>query len=463
MSSVKGWRFLRAATGPMLFTAFASMAAAVCVILAYMLENPIPEKILAWVIAAVTGLTGFELLAGLVGSAFVPRIPGIEILPPYHSRGLDIITSPGEILKTVADAVDYQFGFRVSETWFYAFIQKAIIPLLVFWALTLYAFTCVVIIGADEQAILERFGRPIATLDSGLHFKYPYPIDIAYRYPAKSVQTITIGFDEELENQPAITWTEKHYKKEDLFMVATREPGGEAIPRDDTGAAKYTPVSFMAAAVKLHYRITDLHKYAYEKSNPKDYITDIAYREVVKFMGSIDIFDLLQERRLELAEDLRGKIQNVLRDADIGVDVFYLGFEGAHPPVEVGEAFESVLGAQEQAHATVHRATAYAKETGFKAGAEAHRILQEAGAYAYGRKKTSEAEAAMFLMQKKAYEVAPGVYRNRKLMEAFEKGLKNRRKYVVPPGAKMKSNVIFDLKDKLEFRLEDIELEGDKR
>jgi HflK protein len=447
----------------MLFTAFAAMAAAVCIVVAYMLENVIAEKILAWVVAAVTGLAGLELLLGLIASAFVPRIPGVEILPPYHSRGLDIITSPGEILKTVADAVDYQFGFRVSETWFYAFVQKAIVPLVLFWAVALYAFTCVVTIGPDEQAILERFGEPIETLDSGIHFKYPWPVDIAYRYPAKSVQTITIGFGEEVEKQPAITWTEKHYKDEDLFMVATREAGGEPIPRDDRGEAAYTPVSFISAAVRLHYRVTDLYKYAYEKSNPDDYITDISYREVVKFMGSIDIFDLLQERRLELAEDLRKKIQGVLDDADIGVDVFYLGFEGAHPPVEVGEAFESVIGAEEQAHAYVRGAEAYAKKTGHQANAEAHRILQEADAYAYARNTESEAEAQMFLKRMEAYKLSPRVYMNRKLMEAFEKGLKERRKYVVPAGTKMKSNVIFDLKDKLEFRLEDIELEGDKR
>lgn len=456
MTSVTGWRLLRGGSSAMLFSAFGCFLISVTLILNY-LGVPYLEKIAAWVIAVMTGVTGIELIFSMIAGIFVPRVPGAEVVPPYYSRMLDMITSPRDILKSVADIVDYQFGFRVSETWFYGFLEKAIMPLLLFWALVLYAFTCVVIVGPEEQAVLERFGRPFpGVLDSGLHWKLPWPIDIVYGFPAKSVQAMTIGTKEEIEDQPAITWTEKHYKEEDNFLVAARE----AVPAgmDREGKPKYTPVSLVTAEVRLHYRVRDLHSFLYVKSNPEDFIRDIAYREIVKFLVSIDIFDLLKEKRLDLAEELRVKVQDVIDEGNIGVEVFYLGFVNSHPPVEVGEAYESVIKALEEKHGAVLRAEAYAKEKLHKAAAEAIEIKEKAKGYRTQRTTVSEAEAESFLMRMEPYRISPAVYSIRKQMTALEEGTEKIRKYIIPPGSKIGSNKIFNLEDKLQFGVEDIEL-----
>lgn len=454
MTSVAGWRLLRAGSSAMLFAAFASLVTSVTVILGY-LGVPAVEKAVAWVIGGIIGLTGLDLILSMIGNLFVPRSPGAEILPPYHSRLLDIITSPGDILKTVADMVDYQFGFRVSETWFYGFLEKAIIPLVVFWILTLYAFTCVVVVGTEEQAVLERFGRPYPeVLDSGLHFKLPWPVDIAHKFPAKAVQTITIGYKDEIEGQPAITWTEEHYREEDIFLVATREQGRRSGGEDGT---EYVPVSFVTAAIKIHYRVTDLHRYLYRKANPVDFMTDIAYREVVKFLGSIDIQDLLMEKRLILADKLKGNIQKVLGDAGTGVEVFYLGFESAHPPVETGEAYESIMKALEEKHTSVLRAETYTNEVIHKALADAYTLNEEAKAYKYRRTKISEADAERFLMRMKPYNISPSVFKMRKSMDTLESAVRNIRKYIRSSG--IRTTTILNLEDKLEFGVGDIDLE----
>ncbi|GAG45597.1 unnamed protein product, partial [marine sediment metagenome] len=186
MTAVTGWRLLRAGSSVTLFAAFASLLTSVTVILTYLGMSYV-EPAAAWIICIVTGLAGLDLIFSMITGMFVPRVPGAERLPHYYSRVLDMITSPGDILKTVADMVDYQFGFRVSETWFYGFLEKAIIPLIAFWVLTIYAFTCVVIIGPEEQGVLERFGKPRPqVLGSGFHLKLPWPIDVVYTFPAKA-------------------------------------------------------------------------------------------------------------------------------------------------------------------------------------------------------------------------------------------------------------------------------------
>lgn len=463
MTSVPGWRLLRAGSSVMLFAAFAFMAIGVSIILCS-LGIPNIEKYLSWIITAIFALTGIELIFNMLTSFFVPRLPGVVILPPYYLRTLDVITSPRDILKTAADIVDYQFGFRVSETWFYSFLERAIMPLIIFWALILYAFTCIVVIGPDEQAVMERFGNPMEkTLDSGLYFKLPWPVDICYIFPAKRVQTITMGHKGEIEDQPAILWTREHYKEEDVFLVATRESTvsqdtGNKNTNSSEDKSKRVPVSFVSSAIKLHYRVTNLRQYLYEKTNPHDFIKDIAYRELVKFMGSIDILDLLKEKRLVLAEELRGKIQEVLSEANIGVEIFYLGFESAHPPVAVGEAYESVIKALEEKHASILDAQAYANQTLHQAQAEAYSINRAALAYNNRRTKISGADADRFRMRLESYKISPSVFRARNWLGTMEDSMENIRKYIISSQVQTNLNTILNLEDKLTFGVEDIDL-----
>ena len=150
-------------------------------------------------------------------------------------------------------------------------------------------------------------------------------------------------------------------------------------------------------------------------------------------------------------------VEKVLADADIGVEVLYLGFESAHPPVETGEAYESVIKAMEEAHAAVLRAEAYTNEATHRAAAEAHKKKKEAQAYRIRRIEVSKADAASFKMRKRAYDISPAVFAVRKRMNALEEGTENGRKYIIPPESKIGSNVILNLEDKLQFGVGDID------
>ena len=216
-------------------------------------------------------------------------------------------------------------------------------------------------------------------------------------------------------------------------------------------------MSFVTASIKMHYRVVNLHSYLYKKANPQDFITDITYREVVKFLGSIDIFDLLKEKRLALANHLKGNVEAVLSAADIGVEVLHLGFESAHPPVEVGEAYQSLIKALEESHTAVLKAETYTNEIEHRAKAEAYEIKQKARAYKARRTGIAAAEAKRFSMVKEAYNVSPNVFFLRKYMSALEDGTENIRLYIIPSNSKVGSNKIINLEDKLQFGVEDID------
>src|SRR5512140_2202336 len=123
-----------------------------------------------------------------------PRLKGQYIRSAFESRLLGLISETGGILYTAANAIDYQFGFKVSQTWFFQLLEKAIAPLILFSIVTLYLLTCITIVQPDEKGIIERFGKPIIEnqIGPGLHLKLPWPIDIAYNYPVNRILQINV-------------------------------------------------------------------------------------------------------------------------------------------------------------------------------------------------------------------------------------------------------------------------------
>src|SRR5262249_46326531 len=139
------------------------------------------------------------------------------------------LSHPEDLFTTAAHVLDYQFGFKVSETWFYKFLQRALAWLVLAQLGILLLSTCFVFLGAGEAALLERFGRPVAdreVLEPGPHLKWPWPIDKVQRFRAQEIQSFNIGFEhgEKDAEEKAVLWTVSHYKEEFHLLVASREP-----------------------------------------------------------------------------------------------------------------------------------------------------------------------------------------------------------------------------------------------
>ena len=84
-------------------------------------------------------------------------------LPVWQEQGgqrrvAGLLAQPESLFTTAAQTLDYQFGFKVSETWFYRFAEQAVGMVALAQILVLGFSTCVVFIDAGEEGLLERFG-----------------------------------------------------------------------------------------------------------------------------------------------------------------------------------------------------------------------------------------------------------------------------------------------------------------
>ena len=100
-------------------------------------------------------LVAIENLLSLIFEIYRPRVATEGARTLYESRLIGLLGQPQGIVTTVAQALDYQFGFKVSETWFYQFLEKALAKIILAQLAVLFVTTMVVIIDPHEKAVVE--------------------------------------------------------------------------------------------------------------------------------------------------------------------------------------------------------------------------------------------------------------------------------------------------------------------
>jgi regulator of protease activity HflC (stomatin/prohibitin superfamily) len=393
-----------------------------------------------------------ELLVTLLLEIYRPRLKGRVARPLYDSRLVGLLGQPESLFTTAAQALDYQFGFKVSETWLFKLLQQSLPALLLTQLAVLLLSTCVVFIDAGQQGVLERCGRRVAggVLLPGAHLKLPWPVEKVYRYRTDQIQSFSIGFtpDSATESEPVILWTRPHNNEEN-FLVANREtPTFQNDGGDPNDVLKAPPVSLITVSIPVHFQIASVLDWAYNNNEPTNLLADLATREVVRYLASVDMNDIMANARLEAAGLLRDRIQAAADARQLGVKIIFVGLQDIHPPTKVAGDYEKVVGAEETKQAAILKARAEAIRTNALAVAQAFTTTNVAAAARQRFEVDSFARAALFTNQIPAFAAAPSVYRQRAYFHMFADATANARKYILLV-TNTQDVVIFDLEDKI--------------
>ncbi len=454
-------RLLEPPAVSVLSAAYFSALSALATGLAYF-EIPRADLYIARTLVILLGILAVETLLTLVLEIYRPRVKGRETRLLYHSRVISLISQPESLFTTAAHALDYQFGFKVSDTWFFQFLQRAFAWIVLGQFALLVLSTSFVVLETGEQALLERFGKPVAgsaILDPGWHFKMPWPIDKVHRYQTERIQTFEVGLehDENAEQEDTVLWTVSHAKEEFNLLVASRE----SVTNLD-GAKKSPPVNLLTVSIPVQFQITNLTAWAYNSTEPDHLLEKIATREVVLYLVNADLNELMSTGRGTAAEGLRQRIQSAADQRQLGARIIMVGLQDIHPPVAVAGAYQKVVGARQAAEAKVNVARAYAITTNALAGSIARRTVLGAEAEATRTKSIALARAASFTNQIPAYRAAPEIYTTRAYLQTLARQGGNVRKYVVAT-TNTDDVIQFDLTEKYERSLLDVSIPAPKK
>lgn len=488
LAKIEAWQQLRAGASYLFGNALTMGLLAVCLGLAHF-EMPAPERILAVVIRLLMLLLGLELLVNLVLDFYRPRLAGQIARPAFDSRFLALFSETASIARSIAEAINYQFGFEVSKTWFYKLLERSIVPLIYFGAFCLFGITSLVVVDTGELAVIERWGRPIQRepLGAGLALKYPWPIEQVYKFDVQHARRIVIGFSEEesLEQVPhtekgvpLILWTGGgHGELEEAdILVATPVTAEEESPvRPSDQRGRSVPVSIMRAVVAIEFRVRDIFDFGYRNKDSATLLEGLARRELVRYAASVDQERFLASGRRRAAELLKQRIQAAADSLRLGVELSWVGFLGVHPAQEVAEAYQAVVGAEQEREAKQQEAqqqrnerlawavgdAAFAEELAAaiesageisrapgaeaqavaqaerrrdelmaRASGEVARVIAEAQAARTRKINEARGDVDQFRMQLVSYQAAPTYYAWTKYFETLKEGLARARRYV---------------------------------
>lgn len=257
-------------------------------------------------------------------------------------------------------------GFRMPQrpggkSWFPVLVVGII-------ALGLLA-TSVHLIGPQQQAVVKTLGNYTRTLDSGLQFTAPFPIE--------SVEV------------------------EDVQGVrAVRIPGNDTqVKLILTGDQNLVDLSYI-----VRWNIRNLSDFKFRVVDPIETVNEVAEAAMRASIAEKQLDETFSgQGRAAIELDVRERMQQTLDDYQAGINVLGVEIEKADPPGQVVDAFRDVQVAEQNADAARNQAQGYAQQ-----------VLAQA-----------QGEAEAFDKVYEEYRLAPEVTRQRLYYETMERVLSN--------------------------------------
>jgi regulator of protease activity HflC (stomatin/prohibitin superfamily) len=422
---------------------------------------PNADAYVARALAVLLGLMAVETLVALLLEIYRPRLKGKVARPLYDSRIVGLLAQPESLFTAAAQALDYQFGFKVSETWFFQLLRQSLPVLFLAQLAALLLSTCVVFIEPGEQGVLEQFGRldgARSILNPGGHLLWPWPIDQVYRYRTDQVRRFDVGFQPtpESEKMQTVLWTVPHTEEVNFLVgnvppaTVTNNPPGTASGSPDNNPlmSKVAPVGLIDVSIPVQYRVTNVLDWAYVNADPTNLLQNLATQTAIRYLAGRDLNAVLSRERIQMAQLLKDQIQADAIRHQLGVEILFAGVQDIHPPVKVAGDYEQVVAAGQQMIADTNNAVAEAIQTNALAGAQAFADVNQAQATRLQTELRAWAGAGLFTNQIAAYDAAPSVYRARAYYEMFPAATANARKYILLV-TNTHNVLMFDLEDKI--------------
>ena len=274
--------------------------------------------------------------------------------------------------------------------------------------LILWLFTGVYTVGPDEVGVVQRFGKYDRTVQSGLNYHMPFPIETVKTPKVTEVKRIEVGFRTVGKNQY------RTVERESLMLT-----GDENI---------------VDAELIVQYKIKEPINYLFNFIGPELTLREASEASLRTVIGRHNIDEALTSGKLMIQEETKELLQIILDKYGTGVQVVAVQLQDVSPPKQVIDAFKDVASAKEDKNRMINEAEGYRNDVIPKARGEAQAMIREAEGFRESRIKRAEGDVAKFKAILKEYKKAKDVTRERLYLEAMEEILPGLEKYIVPNG-----------------------------
>lgn len=306
-------------------------------------------------------------------------------------------------------------------------IGGGFLALIVIVALAVVAFFAFTVrIDTNQQGVVLRFGKIHRTLNPGLNFRLPFPIETVYQPNVTNINRMEIGIR---TNDPS-----------GFFSTARNTGSGQDVPEESlmlTGDENIVDID-----VVVLWKISKAEDYLFKIKNPEVTVKAVAESGMREIIGQNEIQPILSRNRAEIEQAVQALMQKTLDEYQSGIEVRAVQLQKVDPPQQVIAAFRDVQAARADQERLQNEANAYARRVVPEARGNAQRVLQAAEAY----KEQAVAEAIgrteRFVQVYDEYAKAPEVTRKRMFLETMERVLGGADKIIIDGDAQGASGVV---------------------
>ncbi|HET8702731.1 MULTISPECIES: FtsH protease activity modulator HflK [Castellaniella] len=292
--------------------------------------------------------------------------------------------------------------------------------LLVVAAILLWLASGFMIVQEGQVAVVTRFGQYVKTLNPGLQWRLPYPIEASQQVNIAQLRTFEVGFRGSSRNKVL---------SESLML---------------TNDENIVDVQFV-----VQYRLLPdgAPAYLFNTSQPDESVRQAAETAMREIVGRKPMDFVLYSGRTEVASEVQSLAQSILDRYKTGIQISTVAIQNVQPPEQVQAAFDDAVKAGQDRERQINEGNAYASRVIPEAEGQAARMIQESEGYSAQVIGQAQGDTSRFDSIAAEYAKAPGVTRERLYLETMQDILSESAKVMID--APVGNNMLYLPLDKI--------------
>ena len=269
----------------------------------------------------------------------------------------------------------------------------------------------------DELGVVLRFGQHVRTVNPGLNYHLPYPVETVVTPKVTTNNPIHIGM--RLVDDMRRGTTTRDVPEESLML---------------TGDENIVDVDFTVFwRVKATSR-EGVADFLFNIQNPEGTVKAVAESAMREVIGRSEIQPILTGARQTTEAAVHELMQKTLDQYGAGITIFQVQMQKVDPPSQVIDAFRDVQASRADQERAQNEAQTYANRVVPEARGRVAQIVQAAEAYKEQTVAEAKGQAARFTKVLDEYTKAPQVTRERIYLETIERIFAGTDKIILDSG-----------------------------
>ena len=261
----------------------------------------------------------------------------------------------------------------------------------------------------EEEGVLLTLGEYTGLAQSGIHLKWPAPIQTVIKIPTKRELEMEFGQRGQSESKRRVNRSE--IEEESLML---------------TGDLNVAVVPW-----KTQYRIAEPDKFLFKVKDPIGTFRDMNEAVMREVIGDRSVNEVLTTGRQEIATKMEEKLQKMCDQYENGIKINRILLQKVLPPKQVQNAFNEVNTAEQEKEKMINQALGTYNRIIPRARGEAEQTVQQAEGYAMDRVNRAKGDASLYSDLLNSYKKAPEVTKNRIYLETMAEVYPNLKQKII--------------------------------